>query len=267
MLLCSLVFNVLCLEVFAMRKSSKFFAIRNGRRTGVFYSPWEEIQPLVHGYPKAIFKSFRTENEAIAFLNLDESARHTSTLPLIGRKRKSEAGPSSTGSLISSLPSQTSSTLALHPIARQKSFAGKKPTSAAEDRASVTVHPDTLLIYTDGCCIGNHNVQEVVQPAGWGFVVVSGGDGIGDEDATSLDERFGPIVLEASSPEYLGARVTSNNTAELSAIGQALKYVLDKYASSEFPHVVIRYDSEYAAKSVLGIWNGNRNSLHSHEVR
>ena len=269
MLLCSLFLNALCLKALAMRKSQKFFAVRNGRRTGVFYSHWDEVQPLVHGYPRAVYKSFKTETEAIAFLNFDDEVRRGPTLPLIGRKRKSDTDTNS-GLVVGSLTTQSQAASEAHSGVLEGdsrrngiSPSSSSSSSSGEDKPSIVIHADTLLIYTDGCCIGNRNVKEVVQPAGWGFVVISGGDGSSDETAVSMDERCGPIVLDASSPEYLGATVTSNNTAELTAIGQALKYVLDKYASAaEFPHVVIRYDSEYAAKSVLGIWNGKHHRFH-----
>ena len=62
---------------------------------------------------------------------------------------------------------------------------------------------------------------------------------------------------------YIG----SNNTAELTAIGEALlwlkdhNYDLSSSSSSSSAHipVYIRFDSEYAAKSVLGIYNGDKN--------
>ena len=195
-----------------MRKSSKYFAIRSVRQTGVFHCHWDDVRPLVHRYPKVFFTSFPNEAKTIAFLNHND-------------------------------------------VVQQSTITSTSSSSA--DDTGVVISPDTLIIYTDGCCIGNTNVKMTVHPAGWGFVVVSKGDGVSDEDAILMEERYGPIVLESSSLDYLGAKVTSNNVAELTAIGEAFKYLLNKYVPpSEFPHVVIRYDSEYATKSILGIWNG-----------
>jgi ribonuclease HI len=58
----------------------------------------------------------------------------------------------------------------------------------------------------------------------------------------------------------------SNNTAELCAIGEALLWCAQYLqsppsttAAMSMKRVVIRYDSEYAAKSVQGIFNGKKN--------
>ena len=55
----------------------------------------------------------------------------------------------------------------------------------------------------------------------------------------------------------------SNNTAELSAIGEALiwcnQFLTTSPPPSNISRIVIRYDSEYAAKSVQGIFNGKKN--------
>lgn len=50
----------------------KFYAVKNGRETGIFKS-WEETEKLVKGYPEAKYKSFKTRAEAEQYLN-DEPA-------------------------------------------------------------------------------------------------------------------------------------------------------------------------------------------------
>lgn len=65
-----------------------------------------------------------------------------------------------------------------------------------------------LLIYTDGACLGNRNVQGRVNPAGWGLVSVR-------TPGYNIDtEMYGPVVLDSISPFYMQATVGSNNTAE-----------------------------------------------------
>jgi ribonuclease HI len=66
----------------------------------------------------------------------------------------------------------------------------------------------------------------------------------------------------------------SNNTAELTAIGEAFRWVsalcLEVEAGrrpSDFGEVVCRYDSEYAAKSVTGEFNGKKNTALIGRVR
>jgi len=52
----------------------------------------------------------------------------------------------------------------------------------------------------------------------------------------------------------------SNNTGELSAIGETLIWIRDNHeATKQYTDVVIHYDSFYAAKSITGEFNGNKN--------
>lgn len=46
---------------------SKFYAVKQGRKIGVFRT-WSECEALVKGYSGAIYKSFQTENEAWDFI-------------------------------------------------------------------------------------------------------------------------------------------------------------------------------------------------------
>ena len=93
-------------------------------------------------------------------------------------------------------------------------------------------------------------------PAGWGVAVVA--------DRASaprcVAELFGPVVLDAGSPFFLGAEVGSNNTGELSGVCEALLWLLspeaDAHAASP---AVICYDSQYAAFQVQGKWTTNKN--------
>lgn len=60
-------------------------------------------------------------------------------------------------------------------------------------------------------------------------------------------ELYGPVVIDNASPLSLGAEVGSNNTGELSAIGEALLWLRDEAPSPRSAPAVIHYDSEYAA--------------------
>ena len=41
----------------------KFYAVKKGKKTGIF-STWSECQEQVQGYPSAVFKSFKTQEDA-----------------------------------------------------------------------------------------------------------------------------------------------------------------------------------------------------------
>ncbi len=47
---------------------SKFYAVKKGRQTGIFYT-WPECEAQVKGYKGAIFKSFVSEKDAQRFLS------------------------------------------------------------------------------------------------------------------------------------------------------------------------------------------------------
>lgn len=49
--------------------AGKFYAVKAGRKTGIFNS-WEECKRQVDGYPSASYKSFKTAVEAAAYIGL-----------------------------------------------------------------------------------------------------------------------------------------------------------------------------------------------------
>lgn len=58
---------------------AKFYAVRKGRRNGIF-STWEECKEQIDGYSGASYKSFKTEEEAKDFLKYEESKTDLSGL-------------------------------------------------------------------------------------------------------------------------------------------------------------------------------------------
>ena len=82
----------------------------------------------------------------------------------------------------------------------------------------------SLHIYVDGSCEENQNVTEST-PAGWGFCVVAGDSGIGRGGGDVIAERSGPVVTDPSASDFIGAEVGSNNTAELTAIAHAARWL------------------------------------------
>lgn len=47
---------------------SKFYAVRKGRHTGIFYT-WDECKDQIQGFSGAVYKSFPTEEEAQTYMN------------------------------------------------------------------------------------------------------------------------------------------------------------------------------------------------------
>ena len=84
---------------------------------------------------------------------------------------------------------------------------------------------DTIYIYVDGSCEENRNVTSET-PAGWGFCVIEGDNGLGRGHGNLIYEENGKVITDRDSDFFLGAKVGSNNTAELSAIAHALRWLL-----------------------------------------
>ena len=59
-----------------MAGKNKFYAVREGRIPGI-YTNWPECQKQVSGYPNAAFKGFPTQEEALAFMNAQNSSEVT----------------------------------------------------------------------------------------------------------------------------------------------------------------------------------------------
>ena len=144
------------------------------------------------------------------------------------------------------------------------------PANAAQQPAQQTpkatpppdpVPPDTLVIYTDGSGPDRGSTN---QAAGWGYVVVNGGDGEADDHATELHSRHGGVVTNNQHAQHVGAERATNNTAELSAIAHALEYVTADHSGRP---VLIRFDSLYAGNMAIGKWRVRKNQALVMRVR
>jgi len=106
-------------------------------------------------------------------------------------------------------------------------------------------------LFVDGSCPANKQAGKMPTAAGWGVAVYQR-----NERDSTFAELFGPVVTDDTSPLSLGALGGSNNTGELSAMGEALLWLRDE-APDKCAPAVLHYDSEYAANIVLG-----RNKAH-----
>ena len=120
------------------------------------------------------------------------------------------------------------------------------------------VAANELALFTDGACKNNQFAAHQRLPAGWGVAVVRGvqpgAQAIGGQVVAAF---FGPVVIDPSHPAFLGAESGTNNTGELSAICEALYWLIHE-EQTRAP-AVICYDSEYGAKQTQGLWRANKN--------
>lgn len=112
-----------------------------------------------------------------------------------------------------------------------------------------------MRIYVDGSAIGNQNV-DADTPAGWGIVVVKEvGTTMSHSTGNVVYENWGPVVTDIEEDNYIGAEVGSNNTGELTAIYEALKFIESRTDES----FVIFGDSMYAGKMAMSEWKAKEN--------
>ncbi len=110
-------------------------------------------------------------------------------------------------------------------------------------------------IYVDGSCIGNQNV-DADTPAGWGVVVITGSNDLGRGNGEVHYEFSGPVITDINDSDYIGAEVGSNNTAELTAFAEALRWLLKEGGDGP---VIIKTDSKYAGNQATGAWKAKAN--------
>ena len=111
------------------------------------------------------------------------------------------------------------------------------------------------IIYIDGSCPDNNNTDSSTI-AGWSFVVIVGDKQIGKGAGDVFFEDSGIVLTDSLSPNYLGAKVGSNNTGELSAMAHALRWLLVEGGNED---VLIRTDSIYAGNQTDGSWKAKAN--------
>jgi len=240
-----------------------FYAVKVGRDGPAIYASWADCEAKVKGYQGAVFKGFatRAEAEGFAFVGSTPSPKEGSTSVAAepaAKRSKSNAG-------VAFPPSAAASTAASSGHAAQPKSAFSALMSAG--KAGKGVAADEIAVFTDGACAGNQNVAVTNNPAGWGAVVVEGCLGDPPLGGVATAELYGPVDLSPSSPHFLGAEVGSNNTGELSAVCEALRWLTEHEPSSRA--AVICYDSNYAANQAQGIHKAHKNvalSRRSHQL-
>ena len=78
---------------------------------------------------------------------------------------------------------------------------------------------------------------------------------------------YGPVVVDTASHLWLGATARTNNTGELTAVGEAMLWLLGEAPDDGTTAVELRYDSEYAAKVAQGCWKPEANRQLAEKVR
>ncbi|XP_074437873.1 ribonuclease H1 isoform X1 [Larus michahellis] len=147
---------VLSHSCFVSKGDSMFYAVRKGRRTGV-YRTWAECQEQVNKFPSARFKKFATEKDAWAFVGQQppEPAEGAHSPPAVTQENSSQREEPEINVLCCNTckrPYEQSANEE-HVAKRVKQDEVYSAPTVSEDKFSYM--GDFAVVYTDGCCSGN----------------------------------------------------------------------------------------------------------------
>ncbi|NWT44281.1 RNH1 Ribonuclease, partial [Chroicocephalus maculipennis] len=146
---------VLSHSCFVSKGDSMFYAVRKGRRAGV-YRTWAECQEQVNKFPSARFKKFATEKDAWAFVGQqppEPAGAHSP--PAVTQENSSQREEPEINVLCCNTckrPYEQSANEE-HVAKRVKQDEVYSAPTVSEDKFSYM--GDFAVVYTDGCCSGN----------------------------------------------------------------------------------------------------------------
>uniref|UniRef100_A0A8C3PBP1 Ribonuclease H1 n=2 Tax=Chrysemys picta bellii TaxID=8478 RepID=A0A8C3PBP1_CHRPI len=138
--------------------SSMFYAVRRGRRIGV-YQTWEECREQVNRYPAASFKKFASEADAWSFVGseaLQSSSHSAGTNGISSLTQKSdsywnELETASPSYSICKRPYEQS----LEEESNRKHVKYETYSAPSVSKDKFSYMGDSVVVYTDGCCSSN----------------------------------------------------------------------------------------------------------------
>ncbi|XP_054675228.1 ribonuclease H1 isoform X2 [Grus americana] len=150
---------VLSHSCFVSKGDSMFYAVRRGRRTGV-YRTWAECQEQVNKFPSASFKKFVTEKDAWAFVGAglpgqeqpEPAAHGPLAVTKVDDSQKEEPEINILCCNTCKRPYEQS-TNEEHIAKRVKHDEVYSVPTVSQDKFSYM--GDFAVVYTDGCCSGN----------------------------------------------------------------------------------------------------------------
>lgn len=175
----------------------KFYAVRSGRRTGIFKS-WDECRAQVDGFPGARYKGFPTEEEARRWLQEPQ--------PLQALFEGGEPG---------ALPS----------AAVRRAARPRAPRQATDSAPAPALPGDVCHVYTDGSCLRNPN-----GPGGWAVCIVEANAAMqtlsGGHPSTTNNRMEMTAAIEALR------HIPKNRPLQLATDSQYLKNGITKWIYS-----------------------------------
>ena len=240
-------------------KKGKVYAVAAGRAPGI-YSTWAECERQVKGFSGAKFKSFKTRDEAVAFVG-GGSADGKRTAASSGGARDMKAASASSDQKRTMPANSTAASAAKRPRTAVSSIGG----NGNDNKGTAAV---VITVYFDGGARGNPGV------AGAGAVITRQ---ISEEDASRVvkaRQYCGPNATN-NVAEYTGLLVGLRTAKEfveeyLAAIQETVTNAGDKNISltaTKMPSTIrdiqvdIRGDSDLIIKQMNGQYRCNNAGL------
>ncbi|XP_007055710.1 ribonuclease H1 isoform X2 [Chelonia mydas] len=139
--------------------SSMFYAVRRGRRIGVYQS-WEECREQVNRYPAASFKKFASEAEALSFVGSEARQSSSYSAGTSGISSLTQKSDSYWNELETASPSYSTCKRPYEQSSEEEP--NKKHVKYNETYSAPSVSKDkfsymgdSVVVYTDGCCSSN----------------------------------------------------------------------------------------------------------------
>ncbi len=217
--------------------AAKYYAVRQGRSTGVFLS-WAECQKQVNGFPGAVFKSFSTIEEAEAFVKGDRSE------PMSMMQEADGTMPAKAGSM-----------------AMKRT---EKENTAAE---LLRIEPEALVAYVDG------SYHSVTREFSYGMVILSWDfQGAAESEKKSEEEQDksqqndSPVKLKEQTycEKFVDLDLASmrNVAGEIKGAEAAMRYAV----SQGYSKLYIFHDYEGIARWCRGEWKAGKEGTKAYKA-
>ncbi|XP_062981185.1 ribonuclease H1 [Elgaria multicarinata webbii] len=131
-----------------------FYAVRKGRRTGV-YRTWEECREQVDRYQYASFKKFATEEDAWAFINGGSAESSYHSAGVSGMSDEKQRSNSYWGNKATSWSDYNSYKRPYEQPSESQHTRKRVKYTEVPSSDKLSYMGDYAVVYTDGCCSSN----------------------------------------------------------------------------------------------------------------
>lgn len=211
--------------------AKKYYAVRKGRKTGVFLT-WAECQKQVSGFSGAEFKSFGTMEEAREFVNPDSDENFGNISCITGNLNYGEAN-----------------------------YVAENPGYGKADRVAESAGSENEKYRT------HSSTSEAVIPGRISESVIAYVDG--SYRADTQEFSYGMVILQNGEEHCFCKKIEDKELAlmhnvagEIKGSEAAMQYAMDH----QIPEITIYHDYEGIAKWCTGAWKANKSGTQAYQA-